>query len=100
MELTEMNCSLLKPTNCSDELYDLMKRMWSMEPQERPSFQQILETLCEISGKTSEQFTEQFNTDSSEMRNRTPIEQRKNNDSDEYNNEDTHQSNFEYSFLK
>lgn len=40
---------LSKPTNCPDQLYQLMRKCWAHEPSDRPRFCQIrqqLETVC------------------------------------------------------
>jgi len=34
-----------KPPNAPDEVYDLMMKTWAEEPNERPSFKQVLEDI-------------------------------------------------------
>ncbi|KAK9889571.1 hypothetical protein WA026_006943 [Henosepilachna vigintioctopunctata] len=36
---------LMRPEICTDELYNLMLKCWSVNPDDRPSFQQIVEEL-------------------------------------------------------
>ena len=36
------------PRGWSDELKDLMSRMWAQQPMDRPSFEQIAETLADF----------------------------------------------------
>lgn len=36
---------LMRPEICTDELYSLMLKCWSMNPEERPSFQKIVSFL-------------------------------------------------------
>lgn len=36
---------LMRPEICTDELYSLMLKCWSLKPEERPSFQQIVDHL-------------------------------------------------------
>ena len=34
-----------KPQNCPEEIYQIMKKCWNLNPEERPSFEELFETL-------------------------------------------------------
>jgi hypothetical protein len=36
---------LEKPDECPDEIYEMMKRCWSEDPEIRPTFKEILEII-------------------------------------------------------
>lgn len=39
--------ALPQPATCPDDLYELMSRCWSKEPEERPSFAELHSNLAE-----------------------------------------------------
>lgn len=40
-------CAPTQPDTCPDDLYELMKRCWSKEPEDRPSFTELHNNLAE-----------------------------------------------------
>jgi len=40
---------LPQPVNCPDELYQLMMKCWKENPEERPTFRQLLSDLLHFS---------------------------------------------------
>jgi hypothetical protein len=36
------------PENCPNEIYELMNSCWNKEPEKRPSFKQIFQTIEQI----------------------------------------------------
>ncbi|XP_072045011.1 tyrosine-protein kinase receptor Tie-1-like [Amphiura filiformis] len=40
-----------KPDNCEQEMYDLMLKCWQENPDDRPSFQEILDILLHMTSQ-------------------------------------------------
>ena len=56
--LTKLLCGyrMSKPAHCSDELYDLMKTCWKLDPKERPTFSEICCTLSEMLSESARSY--------------------------------------------
>ncbi|CAB3992575.1 tyrosine- kinase receptor Tie-1-like [Paramuricea clavata] len=41
-------CRMSQPSQCSDELYEIMTNCWNVEPTERPTFEDLHQTLHDM----------------------------------------------------
>jgi Protein tyrosine and serine/threonine kinase len=44
----DITTELKKPRKCPDDVYEVMKSIWQLEPGKRPSFKDLLETLLAL----------------------------------------------------
>ncbi|XP_022777787.1 fibroblast growth factor receptor-like [Stylophora pistillata] len=72
---------LAKPDGCPDEIYDIMKSCWSLDPTKRPSFSELLESLGE-ERKTKGDFVEDKDCLEPEFKGRTNFSIDQSNDLD------------------
>ena len=49
---------LSKPNDCPDEVYDIMKSCWKQEPEDRPQFQDLFQSISALIGAEEPQPTQ------------------------------------------
>jgi len=50
MEMIGRNERMGKPSDCPEAVYDIMRRCWEDKPENRPTFQQVAESMKRVSG--------------------------------------------------